>query len=202
VRIYLIRHGESTWNAAGRIQGQLDPPLNERGHQQARRLAERLRPATLAAIYTSSLQRAGQTAGYLADGRNVPVMPRDDLREVRVGVFEGLTIEEIQSQHPVEWARWAAESWRYLIPGAETQDEFQRRVRGAMSEIVARHPAGDVAVVTHGGVINMYLSTLLDIDIWQWARFSFGNTSLSIVEVQDGRTRIICVNDLCHVENE
>jgi len=202
VKLYLIRHGESTWNAERRIQGQRDAPLSARGHRQAARLAERLRPVTLAAIYVSSLQRARQTAAYLADGRDVPVSSRDDLREVCIGIFEGLTVEEVEVRYPEEWARWQAESWRYPISGAESQPHFQQRVWQAVSEIAARHPGEDVAVVTHGGVISMYLSTLLEIDIWQWSRFSQGNTALNIVEMEDGRARIVCLNDRCHLEGE
>jgi probable phosphoglycerate mutase len=200
VRLYLIRHGESTWNAERRIQGQADPPLSARGHRQAARLAERLRPLPLAAIYASSQQRACQTAEHIARGHDVSVVPRDDLREVCVGIFEGFTAEELEAQHPEKWARWQAEVWRYAIPGAETQDDFQRRIWQAMSEIRTRHPGEHVAVVTHGGVISMYLSTLLEIDIWQWSRFSQGNTALNIVEVSDGRARIVCLNDRCHLD--
>ncbi|MBU0490661.1 MAG: histidine phosphatase family protein [Chloroflexi bacterium] len=201
MRLYLIRHGESTWNAEGRFQGQKDPPLSERGQQQARRLAERLRPVPVGAMYASPQQRAWQTALHLADGRDVPLVPHDGLREVRVGIFEGLVWDEIQVRYPVEWERWQAESWHYTIPGAETQDEFQQRIWQAITEIVDRHPTEDVAVVAHGGVIGMYLNTLLGLDIWQWSPFRQGNTALNIIEVQNGHVRVVGVNDLCHLED-
>ena len=99
-RLLLIRHGRSTWNADKRIQGQADPPLDEVGREQARRLAERLRGDPPVALYTSPLQRARETAEIVGQALDVPVVPDGRLKEYDVGAITGLTWEQVVEQHP------------------------------------------------------------------------------------------------------
>ena len=94
-RLMLIRHGRSTWNAEGRIQGQADPPLDEMGREQARRLAERLHGEPIVALYTSPLLRARETAGIIGQALDVPVTPDERLKEYDVGDVAGLTWDQL-----------------------------------------------------------------------------------------------------------
>src|SRR5207302_46661 len=96
-QLLLIRHGESTWNREGRVQGWLDPPLSERGIQQAARLAERLRDEPLDALYASPQQRARATAQAIADIKGLPLQLDDRLREHRLGGIQGLTPVDLLS---------------------------------------------------------------------------------------------------------
>src|SRR5690348_13914028 len=102
-RLLLVRHGESTWNAARRMQGQLDPPLSERGLAQALEVGERLAGRRLGAFYCSDLVRARQTAELIASAVGMDPVPDPGLREIALGAWEGKTREEVMAEYPEEW---------------------------------------------------------------------------------------------------
>ena len=103
-RLVLLRHGETTWNRAGRVQGQLDPPLSELGRCQARRAADALAGSQVTAIHTSDLRRARETAAAVEAGTGVPARPAELLREHHMGTWQGLTPDAIRAAHPDAWA--------------------------------------------------------------------------------------------------
>ena len=152
--VFLARHGETDWNAAGRLQGQTDVPLNETGCAQASALAERLRREGIAAIATSDLQRARATAEIVARALGLDVALVDpDLREQRFGRFEGLTRSECQRRFPEEWARYVDGS---SPPGGEPTASLLARAVASVERIAGRlrSPA---LVITHGGVMRAVL---------------------------------------------
>jgi broad specificity phosphatase PhoE len=140
--LLLARHGETDWNAAQRWQGHADVPLNARGIQQARELAETLRDIPLDAIYASDLSRAHDTARIVGETKGLPVTTMTALREVDVGSWSGLTNPEIAAKFP-GMARHDGESEEALL----------ERVRAAVLEIGTRHD-GSVLVVTHGNAMR------------------------------------------------
>jgi broad specificity phosphatase PhoE len=132
----LVRHGETDWNADGRLQGQTDRPLSDFGRQQARRLADELATEEFEAIYSSDLGRARETAEIVGARLELPVALDPDLREKDWGTWEGLTA--VERDH-VEFA-------------GETTEAHQERMLRALQRIAERHPGdGSVLVVTHGG---------------------------------------------------
>ena len=131
----LVRHGETDWNAAGRLQGHTDRPLSDYGREQARRLAAQLAGEALDAIYASDLARARETAEIVGAQLHLPVVLDPDLREKDWGNWEGLTSTE----------RLGVE----LV--GESTEQHQKRMLGALGRIAAKHPSGRVLVVTHGG---------------------------------------------------
>src|SRR5215472_14203720 len=108
-RLLLVRHGESTWNAAGRIQGQLDPPLSDRGLAQAQEVAERFAGHRLEALYSSDLRRTWQTAELIGTAVGVDPVPDVGLREIALGAWEGKTREGLMVEYPELWEQWARE---------------------------------------------------------------------------------------------
>lgn len=200
-RLLLIRHGRSTWNAAKRIQGCADPPLDEVGREQARRLAQRLREYPPVALYTSPLQRAQETAEIIGQALGVPVVPDERLKEYDVGDITGLTWEQVVEQHPHVARRWTEASESLEIPGEEGDASFQARVADAFGEIIAQHTDGPIGVVAHGGTLGAYLNHLIGLPT-RFSPFRFGNGSLSIVEVNPVRPRIVLLNDTCHLRGE
>jgi broad specificity phosphatase PhoE len=136
--LLLVRHGETDWNAEGRLQGHTDRPLNEYGRRQAQRLADELAGEELEAIYSSDLARARETAEIVGERLGLPVVLDPDLREKNWGTWEGLT--------PVE--RDAVE-----LVGESTEEHTERTLR-ALRRIAGRHPDGRVLVVTHGGSLR------------------------------------------------
>ena len=154
-RLLVIRHGETAWNAEHRIQGRLDIPLSPTGMRQADRLAERLADETIAAVYSSELARAWLTAVPLAERRGLDVVAESRLRERSFGVFEGLTLDEIAAQHPEGFRRWRERDPDWVIDGGESGQQLIDRVLEALHDIVARHRSQTVALVTHGGVLDV-----------------------------------------------
>ena len=197
-RLILIRHGRSTWNAAKRIQGQADPPLDGVGREQARRLADRLRGEEIAELYASPLRRAQETAEIIGEALGVPVVPDERLKEHDAGDFTGLTWEQVTEQYPEVARRWAEDPWSLEIPGEEEDAVFRARVVAAFDDILAQHAEGTVGVVAHGGTLGAYLNHLIGLPT-RFSPFRFANGSLSIVEVNPVRPRIVLLNDTCHL---
>jgi probable phosphoglycerate mutase len=153
--LLLIRHGETAWNAETRIQGQLDVPLSSAGFWQAGRLAERLADEPLDAIFASDFARAWMTAQPIAQQRRIDALPDVRLRERHFGVFQGLTLDEIARQYPAEFAAWRDRDPDWAMPGGESATAFKARVLEVLEEITARFGGRTVAVVAHGGVLDV-----------------------------------------------
>jgi 2,3-bisphosphoglycerate-dependent phosphoglycerate mutase len=196
----LVRHGQSTWNREHRIQGQLDPPLSEEGRRQAARLAERFAGRRFAGLYASDLKRAFETAEVLGAINGLAPQPRERLREVFLGDWEGLRTDEIAQRFPDAWAGWVEEPDWDVVPGGEGAAAFDARVSAELDEIVARHAHGDVLVVTHGGVIQVALHRVVGRASRGLFPFKIQNASISMLEKRDGRTVIAGVNDVAHLE--
>ena len=156
-RIIAVRHGETAWNADTRIQGQRDIPLNEKGQWQARRAAQVLVHADepLAAIYSSDLARARDTARSIAQAYGLPVGTDPRLRERGFGAFEGKTFVELEQQFPLDTARWRVRDPAWAPPGGETLVMLGARVRVAINELAQRHLGEQIVLVAHGGVLDM-----------------------------------------------
>lgn len=160
-RLLLARHGETTWNAIGRLQGHTDIPLNDRGRDQARDLARSLAEAALAAVITSDLARARETGEIVADvlGLAAPrIVPA--LRERKFGVFEGLTRDECLERFPEAWRAWHAQTG--VPEGAEALEDATARMRATLGSLAAE-PGGPALVISHGGVMRLFLLDVLGV---------------------------------------
>ena len=158
--LLLVRHGETDWNAEGRLQGHTDRPLNDRGRQQAKELAERLAPDSADAVYASDLLRAKETAEIVGQRLGLLVVLDADLREKDWGTWEGLTGDERAHVELV----------------GESVQEHRERVLGAVNRIVGRHPGQRIVVVTHGGSLRRIQAALNGVAepvidncaVWPW----------------------------------
>jgi len=150
--IFLARHGETDWNRENRFQGHADPPLNETGRAEAAELAAALAPEPLAAVYSSPLQRAFETARIVAAPHGLEALPVDALREVDVGAWQGLTRAEIKERFPEQFARWLdyGQGWE----DGESYEEMGRRVIAALVELAAAHESERILAVSHGGPVR------------------------------------------------
>jgi broad specificity phosphatase PhoE len=181
---------------------QWDPPLDEVGRDQARRLAARL--ALLhpppAAVYCSPLRRARETVAPYAEQTGVEVRFEDDLIEANIGAWEGRPFEEIvaSDEDILPLVRASRAIWSHA-PGGERIDPFRRRVRRVIDGIVERHPSGDLIVICHGGVINAYVGPFLGIE--QEMFFIPENTSVSSIELDEDGPRLRFMNDILHLSN-
>ncbi len=158
-RLLLVRHGQTAWNAAGKLQGHTDIELDDTGREQARAIATTLATAKVSRVWTSDLARARQTGEIVATALGLDA-PRVDpaLRERAFGVFEGLTRDECAMQHPDAWAAWQAQTG--TPPGGEPREAAVARLAEAL-ERIARE-AGTTLVVAHGGIMRLWLSQHVD----------------------------------------
>jgi broad specificity phosphatase PhoE len=150
--ILLARHGETDWNRDKRFQGHADPPLNEAGREQARELAAALAADDLAAVYSSPLRRAFETAEIVAAPHGLKPVRIDALREVDVGSWQGLTRTEVEERFPEQFARWLQheQGWQ----DGESYEEMGHRVVTGLLELAQAHAGERILAVTHGGPIR------------------------------------------------
>jgi 2,3-bisphosphoglycerate-dependent phosphoglycerate mutase len=154
--LLLVRHGETSWNRESRFQGHADPPLNEVGRRQAAELAATLAHEELAAVYSSPLRRALETAEAIAAARGLSAVAVDGLREVDVGSWQGLTRPEVERRFPEQFRRWLdyGAGW----DDGESYEEVDVRVIASLRELAVRHEGERIVAVTHGGPIRAALA--------------------------------------------
>lgn len=146
---WLIRHGQTDWNLAGRFQGHTDIPLNNHGLDQARELAAKLSREKFDAVYSSDLQRAAQTAALVGKAVSLPVTFDTRLREICQGEWEGMSLAEVRQKYEFDPAA-AESSADSRAPGGESVNEVAARMSAAASDFVRNHPQGKVLIVSHG----------------------------------------------------
>ncbi len=204
--IWFIRHGETDWNAAHRMQGRTDIPLNAAGHAQAAALvpllAQSHREQAFAALYATPLTRAQQTAAPIASALMLPVGIIADLQERAFGIIEGepyATVRDGIGRTPeltVVAQALHARDPNYLPPAGDTgeaetlQDFYDRVVRGARF-LTAQHPDGKVAVVVHGGVLDCLWRWAHHIDLKPHRTWSTVNASINVLRVTNGAAQVL-----------
>ena len=154
-RILAIRHGQTAWNAASRIQGHTDIALDATGEWQAGRLAAALADEPLQAVYSSDLSRARQTAAPLAARAGLELRIDAGLRERAFGEFEGLSFAQIEQRWPDRAHAWRRRDPDFGAPGGEVLRDFRNRVGAAVTRLARAHPGQGIALVTHGGVLDL-----------------------------------------------
>ncbi len=201
-KIILVRHGESVWNNQRRIQGSRDPDLSQRGRRQTDLLVSHLRAhltPVVAAIFTSPLRRAAQTADQIAAAYRIPVVREPDLREMSLGKWEGMTVAEILATYPGCYEQWLEDPFAFPAPGGEDLRVFERRVVGALERMRGDHPGVDLIVVSHGGVIKALLCFALGLDVRYLFRLKQDNTAVNQIELDGQMRRVLLLNDTCHL---
>lgn len=183
--IILIRHGETAWNRELRFQGHADVPLNDIGHEQARRIGLRLAGETAQHLISSDLMRAQQTAAPAALQLSLPVVTSAALREQFFGVVEGMRSDEIQSLHPRAWEEWLEFREDHAMPEGETPREFHARIIAALGGIAAAHTGQHLIVVTHGGVLDMVWRTAKGLSLSGPRRSDIPNAGFNRIRIAD-----------------
>jgi len=197
--LLLVRHGETVWNAEGRVQGQRNSPLSERGREQSRLVADRLARQRVSAIYSSDLGRARETADIIAAPHQLTVTTAAALRERSFGVLEGQTLDEAARTQGIWFLPWQADRLSTSPPGGERQPEMCQRVMEALRAIARAHPGETVIIVTHGGPIKSAIYEILRIPLALWSLTWVANGSLTTVQGTEDVLRIACLNDTCHL---
>jgi len=199
LRLLLVRHGETAWNATGRFQGQMDIDLNDAGQRQAFAVAERLASEEIHAIYASDLRRACDTAAALAARHPMAVQVDPRLREIDFGAWQGLTYAQMQEQDPEGLAAWNADRENRCPPGGESLSQVANRLSLLLDEIRLQYADHTVVLVSHGGTVRLVLCLLLGHPLSAYWQFEVDNTAIAEIELQDRGPVLIRWNDTHHL---
>lgn len=207
-RVLFIRHGETEWNRVKRIQGHMDIALADTGRLQAERLAGRFtseagKESRLEAIYSSDLSRAKQTAQPFADALGLPLRLDESLRERDYGVFQGHSSGDLAARFPDAYAVWQTRDPGFAPEGGESSRMFYHRVLHAVQAIVAAHPGGRIACVTHGGVLDCVYRHARGLSLDAPRDYLLLNASVNIVDFDEQRRPLIVRwADIDHLADE
>jgi probable phosphoglycerate mutase len=199
-RIFLLRHGQTAWNAQTRIQGQLDIPLDATGQWQAERLALALQAEGLQALYSSDLQRARQTAAPLAAATGLTLHGDAALRERGFGRFEGRTYAEVEALWPDEALRWRSREPGFGPGGGEPLQDFYARSVRAVRTLAERHAGQTLAVVAHGGVLDCLYREAARIELGAPRTWQVANATINRLLWTPEGFGLVGWNDASHLD--
>jgi len=182
LRLYLLRHGKADGMEAGRLFGRTDVPLSEIGLGQSRLLAEKLSGVPLQAIYSSDLSRAGETAKIIAERHSLQVQRDPVWREIDMGSWEGRSLSELYDTDRSSVTKLFDDPGSFQYPEGESFHAFTDRIKTQVDHLIAAHPDGDIALVTHAGVIRTIVGTVLEMPMHTWLRVALGYGCVNIVD--------------------
>ena len=189
-KICIVRHGETDWNAVGRLQGSMDIALNETGLNQARECAHALQDQHFDVIITSPLKRAKQTASVIHEQLGVPMVVADEFIEMHFGKGEGLTLEERQSAFPNQ----------LIYPGQESLESLTKRIVSGLHRIVEEYDGQSICLVAHGRVINDLLNIVSNGDL-SGGKLGLVNGCISRIEWDSGIWTVCDFNNIDHLSH-
>ena len=202
-RIIVLRHGETAWNHDTRIQGHTDIDLNDTGRWQAAQLGKALADEPLDAVYASDLKRAYATGQAVAQAQGLTVQAEPGLRERCFGALEGLTWLEIETQHPEHAAAWRTRVPEWAPPGGgESLAVLRERIITTLNAIATRHPDQQVAVVAHGGVLDIIYRAATGLDLQAPRSWLLKNAAINRVLWTPQSLTLVGWGDVAHLEAE
>lgn len=203
LKLILVRHGQTRLNQERRIQGCFsDPELNEHGEWQAERLGWALREEKLSTIYSSPLRRALQTAQAIAHHHRLLVRVETAFQEINTGLLDGLSLEEVKSQHTAFFQEWRSGLGDLRLPGGESMAELQERAWGALQNIFQSHPEGEVVVVGHGFTLATLICRALNLPLPSFRRLRLDAGGISVLTWEGERATLAKFNDTCHLREQ
>lgn len=199
--VYLTRHGETVWNTKKLMQGWKDSPLTDKGVKQARQLSLRLSDVPLNAIYSSTSDRAVNTAEIIKRERPLNVIKIDTLRELSFGSWEGKTFEENERQSPKEWQSFWETPHLFSNDTVEHFIKVQERMVKTINNIVKQHPFETVCIVSHSIALKLLMYYFENNTIENlWSTPSIPSTSLTLLKMSSTTNEILFKYDTSHME--
>ncbi len=199
-RLVVIRHGETEWNIQNKFQGHLDSKLTPPGVKQAEAIAGALKGEAYDVIYSSDLGRAKHTAEIIARSLNMKVKTEKDLREINLGVMQGLKKDEFVLKYPEVISKYHADP-EYVIPGGESKLQLYNRVTGILEKIIRKHKGHNILLVAHGGVLDCIIRHTFDIPLNKQRNFSLFNASINRFAVEDGEWKLESWGETSHMRD-
>ena len=199
-RLYLVRHGATPLTAEDRFSGSENVHLSEEGQAQVTRLAHRLQDHEIHAVYCSPLDRTRETANVIAKPHQLTPFPKDGLREISHGHWEGMSRKEVEEQFPEEYSAWESDPFTFAPADGESGISVLARALPVIREIVVKHADKNVLVVSHKATLRLVISSLLGFDARGYRdRLDQAPASLNILDFKDTvRARLMLFNDISH----
>jgi broad specificity phosphatase PhoE len=182
IKIYIARHGETTWNAEGRIQGWSDPELSPLGYSQSLSLLEHLKNQPLRAVYSSGLQRSFLTAQPIARHLGLPVLRQTNLKEIGFGILEGKNLFQFDEELKNQWNRFKDDRFSYRIPGAENYSDVATRLKPFMEKILHQHEGEEILIVGHRVVNRLLIGMFMGFPLEKTLKIEQTNDCLYLIE--------------------
>lgn len=182
IKIYIARHGETTWNEEGRIQGRSDPGLSPKGYLQSLDLRHHLKDRPLSAIYTSTRQRSILTAEPLANQLGLAIQSQPELDEIAFGILEGKLLHHFDEEIKSEWERFKDDRFVYRIPGAENYADVANRVRPFAERLLQVHEGQEILIVGHRVVNRLLIGMLMEYPAEKVLKIEQTNDMVYLVE--------------------
>jgi broad specificity phosphatase PhoE len=200
-QLLLLRHGESTWNAEGRIQGQADPPLSELGRRQASALGRRLSNLTLETVYTSAAERGRETSSAIAAPHAVTPAIEPALLELHLGSWQGRRMSDFTEEEALLYRAWERDPTSVTPPGGETITSALNRIAPVLDDILETHAGTSIVLVTHSIIGRVALSYLLGFGVELVPRLRLKKASVTKLRVQNGMTVMEQLSDTAHLRS-
>lgn len=198
---YLVRHGETVWNKEHRLQGWLDSPLSEMGILHAQKLAEQLKDIPFAVAYSSTSDRAKETAGYLTAGRTLAIHYEDDLREIFLGNWQGQTIEDIMETNRFDYELYKNYPAQFVATHTESFGAVTERAMYTLKNIAKIYPHEHILIVSHAVTIKCIINAILGRGIDQlWSAPYIEGTSVTIVDRLEESWHIKVIGSTQHLQ--
>lgn len=209
-KVVLVRHGETSWNALGILQGNANVPLNENGSAQAQALADGTYSKTVNAVYSSPLSRAYDTAQAIADLHQLPVKVRGNLREIGVGIYTGYKSSQIPAEIRISWSTNPYFAMPSGVPNTtnlldpsyvegiyfegESLNMAADRSWHSITNLAKQHCGENVVTVTHGGIIQMALTQVKGLNITEYKNITVPTASQTVLEFEPNNSVVLLPN--------
>jgi broad specificity phosphatase PhoE/orotate phosphoribosyltransferase len=203
IRLIFVRHAEAEGNVNRRFHGWTDSELTEKGHIQAEKLAERFRTYEIDVLYSSTLKRTLQTAGYISKVKGIPIIRTDKLKEINGGEWEDELWEVLPKKFPGEYETWEYRPHMHRMPDGESMVDFQNRLIDEVKYIASNNKGKNVCIVTHGTAIKALMCHFRGCDLEEMLNITwFDNTSVTIIDLIDGKFDLVLEGDTSHLDKE
>lgn len=201
MKLYITRHGQTLWNTEKRMQGWNNSDLTQTGIENAKRLGESLKCINFDVIYSSPLGRTIDTANHILGNKNIPIIKIDDFKEMGFGSWEGKTSSEIEAQYPIEYENFWYKPHLYKPIDGESYEALISRVKRGLTEITKNDNYDNILLVTHTAVIKAIFSIIKNDSLENFWELPFiKDTSLTILEVSNGKMEFILEADVSHLD--
>jgi len=189
IKIYVARHGETTWNVEGRIQGRSDPGLSPKGYEQSLALLGQMKGRSISAIYTSTLQRSIHTAEPIAEYLNLPIQQQPELDEIGFGILEGKLLYNFDEALRREWERFKDNRFTYHIPGAENYTDVANRIKPFVERLLQDHKGQEILIIGHRVVNRLLIGMLLEFPLEKVLKIEQTNDCLYLIQ-RNGEAKV------------